>query len=698
MWRGIDFLRNETKEDLIWFFVLVGWIPIIAAYSIFPSFDSTENGLNILIPESKSLFNNYLVITSLLFILLLGLSTNLHKYKINKPFIVAGLPLLSAALIPLFNESTLLTPFQSIAYGIFLFSIIVSVYIYLKYAHIISRPFIIFCLLLLADSLWLSITDLFSFYDIEASKNISGIIDGHYSLFGTIFDLYTVDFFKLLLFVFFFILVRICYLAYIENIAFARELLKKHELGLYSKSTFKLWYPMILIFIGCAVFYWALNNYWFSPTLIHYFNEDNAALIEMDPDDYPDTVEQALLSRNETNLKQANKNLQKRIKQLKNDLKTNTGEAPEKIRDGIEEVLPGRLPGTKIKKCGIDIIVCPVANGIKSLTNRAYVSTKYRELEKLEKELEIIANDTSLTVDQKAKKMQEKIDSSIERMQSVSKTAVNSSFKAYSYFSILMFVYTVIILIKTFLIVFSRISFSPGTSNHATFNTDATEIPQGKIKRLKDKFKLAKSDKKNYYFARQGITIAGVPPARKTPQMFTAIFTRILHKRWSFNYVQPSRSTAGVTISVAKPSEFVNWKLSEGEKVYFHFSDFIGMSEDVTIKRHISLSVSTLLFGRIIYYYAEGPGYLYLKTKAQPAISPGAEASSGQNSALLVAWNKQVGFKIDASQTKVDTFLSDYHVKPVKEDDLLVLDLSEDRGTSTSAGILRFIKSFLLPV
>ena len=81
---------------------------------------------------------------------------------------------------------------------------------------------------------------------------------------------------------------------------------------------------------------------------------------------------------------------------------------------------------------------------------------------------------------------------------------------------------------------------------------------------------------------------------------------------------------------------------------------------------------------------------MFLKTKAQPTVSPEREALSGQNSSLLVAWNNDVDFKINASRTVVDTLFSDYHIKPHKENELIVMDLSEQRGTSTSAGVSRF--------
>ncbi len=121
------------------------------------------------------------------------------------------------------------------------------------------------------------------------------------------------------------------------------------------------------------------------------------------------------------------------------------------------------------------------------------------------------------------------------------------------------------------------------------------------------------------------------------------------------------------------------------------------MGETVKVRRVASLSITTLILGRMIYYVAEGPGVLILRTTAAARISSDPEAHRPAPMPKLVAWAAHTCFGILAAQTTTDTFLSGYNLK-TGDKDTVIWDTSTRRGNGPGTGILRFAKSFLLPI
>ncbi len=680
---------QEVLKQCFWFLILTSWIPIIASYLVFPELElSNEYKFTILIPEPIQLNNSWFSINYVFFILCVGLGFYLKNVKDDNktPYFIITLSLLFSGFIPYFNGLNSLTPTQAIFYTLYLLAFLISFYNYLKYSSLFSISFGVFCTLLFFDSLIPYLIWFTSLIGIISSEQKELFLIDNHSFFGLFYELYSIGFIKTILFILSFVLVRIFYKAWSDNKQFYKKLNTADKWS-YFINTLKLWYPVFVFFITCTLFFQYFMNPWIASYTLDKLNE-HTILNTLNEKKRPDNLELAFLMINQISIDKQIKDTKTYIKKLTKAV----DQSPQGIHDKLDKDLPNTI--FKKKECGWDPVLCPIINATKSLGNKIYRSSKRKKLRSIKYELEELADGSNKL----SKKMQDAIILKLNQLKNITTTAINSLFKLWGLFSFLMFLYGVIILIKTFLMVCSRICFSPETENTASFNTESYKNKTGKIIRLKDKFTLKPSDNNKFYFCRNSITVSGAPPARKTPQIFTAILQRLFHKRWGLNYVDPSLTSDGVTITVAKPSEFVRWNIAEGEKVFFHFADFVGMSSNAKIKRHVSLSVSTLLFGRIIYHYIEGPGILFLKTKAQPTVSPEKEALSGQNSALLVAWNNDVNFKINASRTVVDTLFSDYHIKPNKENELIVMDLSEERGTSTAAGVGRFLKSFAFPV
>lgn len=779
---------NKNLEHIFWGAVLLSWVPVITAFSIFPSFLSAESELidPILLPEPIYFLHPAFNLLTVLFIALIPISWVLrkrftrqaeetlfmarpdyralpadfkHAIRPQPPkYWLAALPLLMAMVIPLFANGASLNNATAILYTTYLASVAVSVYLYLRYAHLISAAFVIFCSVLFVDAVLL--------YFSNAAQHAFdlALFDGHGSILGWLFDLYTSDLLKVTLFILTAALLRMLYMAWADNREFieskTRSELKEHLL-----ATLKLWYPMFLIFAGLTIAYQAYYSSQIEPKMVagivgcpipespqtttapadsiepaacklkasgnfaetlKNLTRYQECLTKNNVEEAPEEIhtspscpedlyaprdaenpeaepvllslEAAILQTNERKLALLNALMQKSVGRYSVSLTENVNETPDKVYGELNDAMPRRLPGTETEYCGLNP-VCWVENGVKSSANNAYVSAKNRQLRRIRQDLREIAQDTTKSSEEKTQLMQSALSDRLEQLQKINHGAVAYSFEAFYWLSQLLFVYSIIILLKTFMIVLSRISFARKTTYSATFKTPNDVDSAGTIRCLKHDFKLEPDDPRTYFFARKAVTVTGPPMDRVTPHRFRAFFTRLFNGCLSLNRVIPGETDDGATVTINPPAELVLWNLNRGERVFFHFADFVGMSDGIKLERRVSLSISTLIFGQAIHYCAVGPGRLYLRTRGQPAVINPGDTTPGHNASKLVAWNIATQFDVDANLNVTNTFLSESNVRPSNvEQDMVIFDLSVERGQNRAAGILQFAKSFLLPI
>lgn len=280
---------------------------------------------------------------------------------------------------------------------------------------------------------------------------------------------------------------------------------------------------------------------------------------------------------------------------------------------------------------------------------------------------------------------------------------IRSGFRTWRNISLLALVYSVIVLLKTLLIVFSRVVFSPkvGIGAAAQFLPHRPPKAPANISRHGALYRIPTSTPEAHFVSRWGVTLEGPPPARRRPLGFRFPIARILSGTWAMNLIDGGREgdedEFDADLKVDEPTELVAWKLDPGERVLFRFADFVGMSEELRVRRISSLSITTLILGRMIYHSADGPGTLILRTTAAARISTDDEGMRPAPMPKLVAWGAETRFGVLAALTTVDTFLSGYNLKAA-QGDRVVWDTSTKRGDGPGTGILRFVKSFLLPI
>ncbi|MEM8796895.1 MAG: hypothetical protein AAGE61_15120, partial [Pseudomonadota bacterium] len=223
---------------------------------------------------------------------------------------------------------------------------------------------------------------------------------------------------------------------------------------------------------------------------------------------------------------------------------------------------------------------------------------------------------------------------------------------------------------------------------------------KAKITRKNSAFTVRKDVSEDRYYCYHDIQLQGPPPARSFPLGFRFLLPRLLSRRFSFQHVEGNRSGPAnfpAKITIDPPKEIIEWKLREGEVVMFRWNDLVGFSKGINFRRVASLSLSSLILGRIIYYSAEGPGTIYFKTLSAPDISATKTRRSPFDPTGLVAWNAPIRFHVDASLSTLNAFLSSFNITTERGNDY-VRDTTDRRVRGTSGGILRFVTTFLLPI
>lgn len=141
----------------------------------------------------------------------------------------------------------------------------------------------------------------------------------------------------------------------------------------------------------------------------------------------------------------------------------------------------------------------------------------------------------------------------------------------------------------------------------------------------------------------------------------------------------------------------VEWRLQPGEQVVFGWKDFFGASDNLRFRTRLSLRLSTLLLGRIVFRVAHAPadaeGRLLLKADVEQMDPADLQALPPER---LLAWNPQVRFRAHGADTAWGVLVHGYTL--VREPSVpgLVLTRSDDGGPRF--GSLRFLRRLFTAV
>lgn len=155
----------------------------------------------------------------------------------------------------------------------------------------------------------------------------------------------------------------------------------------------------------------------------------------------------------------------------------------------------------------------------------------------------------------------------------------------------------------------------------------------------------------------------------------------------------PGDAARGMVASAGGGQSIVEWKMREGEEVIFRYKDFHGASENIVLQSELSLRLSTMLFGRMVFHSARcqfGEGRLLLKASVEDIDQHQIRAVPMER---MIAWNRHAQFTVHSGRTPWKTLINGFTLvrrqRPDGQSGLIVVS-SEDTGATT--GSLRYLK------
>ena len=251
----------------------------------------------------------------------------------------------------------------------------------------------------------------------------------------------------------------------------------------------------------------------------------------------------------------------------------------------------------------------------------------------------------------------------------------------------------ILICIKSFMYVFSRIAFSRASGSWFTLGDGDEKEAGGTITRFNERYDLG-DDEASKWFVSRRFQPHGKPPRISLPQPGGAPIARLLHGAFAMNRLEIEPGRGGVNFTATGGAEFVEWRIGEGEQVVFEFRNFVGMSQGVRISTLISARLSSLVLGRIIFSTACGPGTLLLLTDGRSRFGAAEELSMSIPPRQLAAFAKTACFHVDSSLRMADIYFSSAYVRPLGGG-MVIIDVDRQEGAGTGLG--RFVRHFLWP-
>ena len=391
----------------------------------------------------------------------------------------------------------------------------------------------------------------------------------------------------------------------------------------------------------------------------------------------------------------------RKTEQLVNAVNTGSASAGDSAAD-LFEIVPGST-GLQQRTCGFGDIKCAAGNLVKSELEDSYQAGRARAKERFVLEMEERANAVADGVEGAADGTRERIDGAFRDIEVASRNTVGRVSKASSLLRVLMFLWMVVIIIKSFLYVLSRVIFDKATEIHVDLLEQESDPAEGSVRHVQEVSIAGAYPYTMFYKA--DYQPLGPAPRFDIPQWRASILSRLRFGAWNMSRVDmPTEDARGLTFNAIEAEHLVDWTMKDGEEVVFSYRNFVAMNSNVELRTVISLRVATLLMGRIVFHTARckgGDGRLILRTRGKPATADQVRQSIPAS--RLIAWNRYARFSVDSHLTRKDIFLNGFNLRREGVDDdtnpqgILVVE-ADARSGGVMVGTLRFAKHFLLPV
>lgn len=357
--------------------------------------------------------------------------------------------------------------------------------------------------------------------------------------------------------------------------------------------------------------------------------------------------------------------------------------------------------GLSTRDCRFLEVKCGASNYVIGELNAAYANKRAEARRGYLEELSSLEQDANRQTEAFVTQAELAMTGRLEQARSVSLAYVRKIETGANVVGQLLQLLLIVAIIKSLLYVFARVIFDKSTDIEVDLIDAEVEPVQGTVRHTSE-VSIPADYASDIYFKPNFQPLG--PAARfSIPQWTRSWLARIRYGAWHMSQARfPLPEGSGLTFNAIEAEHLVDWEMQPGEEVVFNYNNFVAMNANVELNTLISLRVSNLLLGRMIWHTAkctDGPGRLILRTRGKPATE--AQVRQSIPATRLIAWNRNARFSIDSHLTPQDVFLNGFNLSRSERDDrndgILVVE-ADARDGGLLVGTLRFARNFLLPI
>ncbi|MEP3346765.1 MAG: hypothetical protein ABJN34_09010 [Litoreibacter sp.] len=684
---------RATVIQTLWFLVMLSWLPVIGAPQLNPLAVTDGTAVLLMPVPNADLFaglGDVFQWLNPLSALLIGsavvgwlLGQRALAYALCLGLSVEWVPALSGQTLPVGSADTL--RYWATAAGVGL-AFALSVTLTAIYARILSPAFLGFLGLLIYECVI-----------IGALASATASTEGAWqapALLGRLFTGFAPKPAVLIVLLFTFAALRLFFKAMQDNAEILLHLRMDGRLGVSLVRALRLWLPILAIFAVLGVGYsamWRSLDQVAADTIL----EHAGVPLPAEPIGLEATL--VHIQKEQTRQWQAELNAQSLAtqEQVNGLVRSNA----QDTHDFVKSKLPVRAPGTHTQSCGWNL-KCHFMNLVKSIANSIYQGVRQGILDGLKARLDRAEAEAGRGTEAFRKRAVAEVDAALVIYRDTTTASIGHSFTMVNAVSAVLFLYSLMVLFKTYLIVLGRVILHPDEGIVASLVTGRVPRSHG-MTRASERGSLPFSKaRREVLYLKRDIAVTNAPTSGRLPMPFKAVLSRIAHRAWRMQKVDLSQRSAVTGLTMPPPASLVEWTLRSDEQVVFEWSHFVGMSSTVQIKRLLSFNLASLIFGRAMLHFAQGPGVLILKTNASAILPRGTGGNTSTRAArsygpgCFVARDVRAGFTVHSDLGEV---MRGNYLVAKSAGDTVLIDSMPNKNGSAQFGIMRYARTFLLP-
>jgi len=371
------------------------------------------------------------------------------------------------------------------------------------------------------------------------------------------------------------------------------------------------------------------------------------------------------------------------------------------VFDGGESaVLPAPLydyyvPSLRPPSCGWfpPQVGCYFERQIKKAINAAYENTRSRERLRLSNRLAELGAQGEAGATDQLLAISAELHTSLNEARFAIKAMVANVFFSINMLNLFANFVLVVALVKSFIYIFARFYFEGREDRYLSMETD--QVHQASNPRIVDhSSNYVFSSSENSHYANRKYEATGAPGNISVPLPLQGIIRRVLSRTWVVNHVELSQHPEA-SIQTGQAAHFVEWKLREGEKIYVDPSKLVSFSKGVRFKTEVSLRITSIMFGRLLFLTVTGPGVVVFRTVGEPIISQDTSNGASFSPRRFVAWAASSSVGITARTDLANIYFSSSQIALRGNDQGAVIDANTE--DARGIGAVRFIPACVLP-